>query len=236
MARPADPNAKIDLLRAAESVFVERGLDLAKVEEITDRAGRSKGAFYLHFSSKEDAFRDIVESMLARMSACIGDGIELQEQGGVAAQAEFLQQWRAKDLELFEFVWQNRGVMRLLFEGGKSAAFGYLIDEFAERHRAKTVQALAWGVREGMFRPDLDVELASLVMAGAYDRVARDLVRRNRKPDLAKIFAEVQLLLVGGLTGRSVIGVTDPEVKNKAQAPTPSTDPVKARIRGRRSA
>ncbi|MGZ3427448.1 MAG: TetR family transcriptional regulator, partial [Polyangia bacterium] len=61
MARPPDPNAKIDLLRAAEAVFAERGLDHAKVGEITERAGHSKGSFYLHFENKEDAFRQIVE-------------------------------------------------------------------------------------------------------------------------------------------------------------------------------
>jgi AcrR family transcriptional regulator len=68
MARPGDPNARIDLLAAAEAVFVERGLDQTKVEDITDRAGRSKGSFYLHFTSKEDAFKQVVESMVARLS------------------------------------------------------------------------------------------------------------------------------------------------------------------------
>ena len=43
MPRAPDPNAKLDLLRAAEAVFVEHGLDRARVEDITHRAGRSKG-------------------------------------------------------------------------------------------------------------------------------------------------------------------------------------------------
>ena len=70
MARPGDPNAKIDLLRAAEAVFVERGLDHAKVEDITDRAGRSKGAFYLHFQSKEALFGGLVEAFLKVLAEC----------------------------------------------------------------------------------------------------------------------------------------------------------------------
>ena len=79
MPRPADPNAKIDLLRAAEAVFVERGLDNAKVEEITERAGHSKGSFYLHFDSKEDAFRQIVESTLARLATCLDAGADRRQ-------------------------------------------------------------------------------------------------------------------------------------------------------------
>src|SRR5215210_765850 len=76
MPRPADRRAKIDLLRAAEAAFTEHGLAAAKVEDITARAGVSKGAFYLHFESKEDCFRQIIEGFLARLAACI----ELEDQ------------------------------------------------------------------------------------------------------------------------------------------------------------
>ena len=54
MPRPSDPSAKVKLLAAAESVFVARGLDGAKVEEISRRAGLAKGSFYRHFESKDD--------------------------------------------------------------------------------------------------------------------------------------------------------------------------------------
>src|SRR5882757_8254947 len=71
MSRAADPTVKISLLRSAEEVFAEKGLSAAKVQDITERAGMSKGAFYLHFESKEEAFRQIVESFLARcMTLC----------------------------------------------------------------------------------------------------------------------------------------------------------------------
>ncbi|HEY1584251.1 MAG TPA: helix-turn-helix domain-containing protein, partial [Polyangia bacterium] len=106
MARPADPNTKIDLLRAAEAVFAERGLDNAKVEEITERAGHSKGSFYLHFGSKEDAFRQIVESTLARLATCLDAG-EIDKSVRLPP-AEHVEEWRAHDLEMFEFIWANR--------------------------------------------------------------------------------------------------------------------------------
>src|SRR5438874_4707043 len=112
MPRPADPTAKIDLLRAAEQVFVEHGVDHAKIEDITGRAGHSKGSFYLHFGSKEDAFRQIVETMLARLAACL-DESELLYADSVDDVGEFLEHWRAKDLEMFEFIWANRRVVGL---------------------------------------------------------------------------------------------------------------------------
>src|SRR3954470_16544467 len=173
MPRPADPNAKIDLLRAAEAVFAERGLDNAKVEEITERAGHSKGSFYLHFRNKEDAFRQIVESTLARLATCL-DSAHVDVSTRLPP-AEHVARWREHDLEMFEFIWGNRRVMRLMLEGGGSAQFGDLIDQSADRSRKEAASALQLGVATGLDRSDLDVEVASMVLAGGYDRVAREL-------------------------------------------------------------
>ncbi len=232
MSRPPDPHAKIDLLRAAEAVFVELGLDPSKVEDITERAGRSKGAFYLHFESKEDAFRQIVESLLARLAAQLDDGLVPEDDLGLSGALGYLEQWRLKDLEIFEFVWANRGVVQLLLEGGKSATFAYLIDEFAERCRSQTLQILRWGVRQGIYRADLDEELASLVIAGAYDRVAREIVKSEKKPDLSRILSEVQRLIVAGLASPALTRMLDARVKN---VPAAKARPIRAR-RHRRSA
>ena len=102
MPRPSDPNAKIKLLTAAEAEFVERGLNRAKVEGITARAGLSKGAFYLHFVSKEDAFRQLVETTLARLAHFV-DAIPRDEadipEGDLGV---FLAFWIDKDIEIFE--------------------------------------------------------------------------------------------------------------------------------------
>jgi len=213
MARPADPNAKIDLLRAAEEVFVTRGLERAKVEEITDRARRSKGAFYLHFDSKEDAFRQIVETFLARLAEQIDRDHEfLDENPGLGFAPENFTRWLDCDCEIFEYLWQNRKLVRLIFEGGHSGQFAYLIEAFGDRNQALTVRALEWGKRQGIYRADLDVPVTSLMISGAYDRVARDLVKREHKPDLRKLFAEVQRFVVSGLASPAVAEMVDQQV------------------------
>src|SRR5437660_5333100 len=70
MARPADPNAKEALMAAARAEFARRGLRGARIEDITAACGLSKGAFYLHFDSKEALFGQLVQEFQARMSAC----------------------------------------------------------------------------------------------------------------------------------------------------------------------
>jgi AcrR family transcriptional regulator len=226
MPRPADPNAKIDLLRAAEAVFAERGLDNAKIEEITERAGHSKGSFYLHFTSKEDAFRQLVESTLARLATCL-DGDRMDDNMH-RPPADHVAQWRAHDLELFEFIWTNRRVMRLMFEGGGSAHFRYLIDQFADRSRQQAADALATGVANGLYRNDLDVEVASMVLAGGYDRFARELVRAERKPDLPKLLATLQRICLTGIASARVAAVIDRPVKKPA---SPRHPEPRARIK-----
>lgn len=194
MARPSDVHAKIDLLRAAELVFVESGLEKARVEDITARAGRSKGSFYLHFQSKEDAFRQIVEGFLARLAAMIECPVELD--------ADFetvVARWHEKDLELFEFFWQNRAVAQLLLHGGSSAQFRYMIDEFAERARVNCRLLVDLGQHRGYYRADVDLDVAALVIAGAYDRVVRELVESPKKPDLRRWLETVQDVLLRGL-------------------------------------
>lgn len=49
------------LLNAAEEVFVRDGFESAQLDEIAATAGRSKGAVYTHFKSKEDLFLALYE-------------------------------------------------------------------------------------------------------------------------------------------------------------------------------
>jgi AcrR family transcriptional regulator len=215
MARPADPHAKVDLLAAAERVFVRHGLDLAKVEEITALAGHSKGAFYLHFSSKEDAFKQIVESFLARLHGIVREHEEMYTQDvGMAGAQMVLDAWLTKITELFDFLWVNRGVVRLVFEGGRSAAFGYLIDDFAERNCDNMRGILEWGVRQGFYRPDLDLEVASHMLAGGYDRMAREVVKKDVKPNLPRLCAEMQRFMCMGLATPQFAELIDHKVRN----------------------
>src|SRR5580658_6938286 len=44
------------LLRSAETIFVRDGYERAELGEIAALAGRTKGAIYGHFKSKEDLF------------------------------------------------------------------------------------------------------------------------------------------------------------------------------------
>ena len=68
MAKPAEPNRREDILKAAREVFKQNGYAGAHVAEIARLAGVAKGTVYLYFASKQallDALCDSYQEMVA---------------------------------------------------------------------------------------------------------------------------------------------------------------------------
>ncbi|MDR3504895.1 MAG: helix-turn-helix domain containing protein [Acidocella sp.] len=57
------------LLRAAKTIFIRDGYEGAELGEIAALAGRTKGAIYAHFKSKEDIFLALIEERRAMSRA-----------------------------------------------------------------------------------------------------------------------------------------------------------------------
>jgi AcrR family transcriptional regulator len=66
LARAERLDARDQLLSAALEAVAERGFDSCTVDEIAERAGYSKGAFYWHFASKDDLFLALIEEVVDR--------------------------------------------------------------------------------------------------------------------------------------------------------------------------
>ena len=195
MSRPADPHAKIALLRACESVFAEHGLAAAKVEEITRRAGLSKGAFYLHFESKDEAFKHVVESFLARVGAINpppGDTSELPETA-----EQLVAFWLERDAQLFEFLWQNRAIVAIL--AGCQGEYAYLCESFSESCRAGSRQWIEVFKAQDLIRPELDSELVVTLLFGAYNELSRQMLTLQRKPAIFAWLRQTLSIFLRGL-------------------------------------
>lgn len=222
MPRPADRRAKIELLRAAEAVFVEHGLSSAKVEDITARAGVSKGAFYLHFESKEDCFRHIVEGFVAKLAACLDDVPPPTDGESVASLGLNIERWRAHDVSIFEFCWQNRGLLRMIFAGGGGSSYSYLIDEFAERVSGQIKTWARHLMGAGVYRQDVDPEVLPALMSGGYERLMREMIKRTRRPDIEEWSRQAMGVYLRGLLTEEARAVLDREV-NRPQDEAPGS-------------
>lgn len=199
MARPSDPDAKKRLLQAARTEFVAHGLDGARVEQMAKRAGLSKGAFYLHFPSKTDAFNELVGSVMGQLqdlvSRCIS---EFRPQSPDDAEP-FLKQWLDSDLRLFEFLLDHKDVVGLILEGGGSGTTQHLVEEFALQTERQTAVYLQVGVEAGLYRPDLNIETTAAFIAGGYDRVARRLLDASDEQDLRALIHSWQQIVIMGV-------------------------------------
>jgi AcrR family transcriptional regulator len=51
------------ILKAARQVFVEKGIDGARMQEIADRAGVNKALLHYYYSSKENLYQEIIQSV-----------------------------------------------------------------------------------------------------------------------------------------------------------------------------
>jgi AcrR family transcriptional regulator len=198
MARPVDPNLKIQLLAAAEVEFARHGVEATRIDDIVRRAGRSKGSFYQYFASKEDAFAQLSQALLAQLERIIN--VELVDETRPWTLPEFLARWRARDEAIFEFVWLNRGMVRMILVAGFHVGFAALMDQFARRTYAVVVEGMEWGRAQKIYRRDLDLRVVSIAIAGAYDRMARDVVTSEARPNLKKWVHDLQRFILDGIS------------------------------------
>jgi AcrR family transcriptional regulator len=224
MPRPSDPQARTRLLAAARKTFVDKGLDRAKVEDITQAAGMSKGAFYLHFQSKEQAFTEILSEALSEVGACVAQGhahhTELYERG----LEHLVSHWLEQDIKVFDVVWKHRTIMALvLLEGGGSADYQHLKEMFVQRIEKQVETLIVFGIEHGYYRPDLDPALAAKFCSGGFDRLACQMLREKKKPDLRAMMLQAHLLVIHAFGTPALIALA--ERIHGAELPTASGVP-----------
>ncbi|HEY3446070.1 MAG TPA: helix-turn-helix domain-containing protein [Myxococcales bacterium] len=210
MSRTARPGAHEEILEAARAEFARAGLDRARVEDIARRAGVSKGAFYLHFSSKDDALKEILQRFLGAMDAAASrrEGAEVGFLGGISPDdpdlLDRLVKYEAKsDLEFLEALWLNRAMLAAL-DGAGNHVFARMIDEFRRRTRAYIAARIAARQRLGVMRSDVRAEVIGDVIFGAYEAFGRHMSAMAEKPDLEAWARQIHLVLADGLLHRPV--------------------------------
>ncbi len=215
MARPADPNAKSALVAAARAEFVKHGIVKARVEDITAACGLSKGAFYLHYPSKEALFQELVGRLEAEVRKII-EGRHVEQRGLVGtskrrakgrprdaqAFAAMAALERRHDRKMLELLWEARDVVSVALHGAQGTAFEgvvwRLVDTEALRVEAMTEQLKAFGV----CRPDIPSEVVSAMVIGTWILLIRRMTALSTPPDFDFWVESIQSLLADGTQAR----------------------------------
>jgi AcrR family transcriptional regulator len=153
-SRGSDSERRAELLELAATMFAERGFRATTVRDIADAAGILSGSLYHHFDSKESMVDEILtrfqEELFGRYEEIVARGTGPREtlEAVVVASFESIDRHHAEVA-----IYQNEAKYLAQFE-----RFGYLRERNTQL-RKLWAGILEDGVRAGVFRADLDVEL-----------------------------------------------------------------------------
>jgi AcrR family transcriptional regulator len=215
MARSARPGAHQALLEAAREEFARRGLERARVEDIARRARISKGAFYLHFRTKEDAFREIVQRFFGALEDHALRRREVEDRIATAhpehRQAPWLQAECAIDAELLELLWRNRRIL-VAIDAAAGKLYRDLVGDFRRRMGALIARRIVDRQGAGRLRGDVDPGVIGDIVVGTYEGFARRMADVREKPDLERWARSFLVVLYEGIVERppTVTAATTP--------------------------
>jgi TetR/AcrR family transcriptional repressor of nem operon len=184
-----------DLLDAAQSLVVEKGVAAVTLDDVTRRAGVAKGTFYLYFRSKDD----LVAALQQRFSDRMAERVE--------AAARNADTWAAKldacVLACFEDYRETYELHDVLFHHG-GMADRHMYDD-ADPSPSRLVGAirelLAAGVEAGSYRVD-NTELTAVLLFSAAHGGYESTCHGPHRPDEAALVAATQQLF------RRAVGLT----------------------------
>ncbi|HET9450734.1 MAG TPA: helix-turn-helix domain-containing protein [Aggregicoccus sp.] len=240
MARPADPHARDALIAAARAEFVRKGIRGARIEDITAACGLSKGAFYLHFESKEALFGELVEAFTARLAKdselrVAQMGAFLREEGALtdrdlmersARYRRFMQLEVQQDLRALEAMWDARDVLDVLIRGSQGTPFESLIWELVDREVARVAQNFSSMQAGCQGRQDIDPHIFASFVIGTYLLVGKRMVQMQEKPDLAALAGSLQQLIREGANPRPELPGARRPAPRAAARTQPSAKPA----------
>lgn len=156
------------LLAAAEELFAERGVNGTSVEQIAERAGYSRGAFYGNFTDKQELTLELVASRTRRELAEVR-GLDHTTTDALRRfnrdRAEHLDDWLALRLELVLHLLRNPAQRPRLAE---------------REHLARN--AIAAGIADTLPNPPADPAFLALIVHALEDGL---LIQKLLTPGLA---------------------------------------------------
>jgi len=154
------------LLAAARTLFVERGYDATRPQDVARTADVAVGTFYVHFADKRAAFQAFTEEAAGELMA------RIQARGGRAR--GFERRLEAILLEICAYQDEHPGVLRAAFADGAVIARAAGSDgdgppgggSLRERLAERLCNGLRAGMASGELRADYDPRTTAHAVVG----------------------------------------------------------------------
>ena len=182
--KPAEQR-RADLLAASEALFLEKGAAATSLDEITSRAGVSKGLFYLYFRSKDDLIAALQDQFSARLADRIRAATDLAGDWPAKLDAcvEAIFDGYRESQDLYEVLFQHGGHVSASHRQTHALVIDAIGDLLAEGVAAgafdvadpEATAALCWASTHGF---DLGFHSEPAQADSRLIRAARELFRR----------------------------------------------------------
>jgi AcrR family transcriptional regulator len=149
------------LISAASELFATQGYDRTSVDRIIKQAGVSKGAFYHHFSSKEELLDAVTAFMVADAMNEIRAAVADASVGAIVRLNRFLNASRVWRLAHFGLL---REVIAVLHRDENAPMLRKLEGHSATVSLPLLAEILQQGTDEGVFDPPNPPETARLIL------------------------------------------------------------------------
>ena len=159
------------LIEAAERLFIRKGFDNASVDEISETAGYSRGAFYSNFDDKEQLFLAVLDRRRPKTLDDTVQQIPKPAERIGAVREWFANQWRLKDfialrMEFSRRAMRDRSVRKHLAELGRRELETYAASvcrylgamDGVPADRPEIVALVLWAVAHGLGSLAIDTE------------------------------------------------------------------------------
>ena len=193
---PKGKRTRARLLDAAKEIFEENGYVDARVSDISERAGLSHGAFYHHFDSKEQVFREVAETLDDELAEPM-DSVILAP-GATADPNERLFTALRRHLEHYSTEARIMGVIEQVAR--YDAHVGEVRARRSQRHREDIATSIRRMQRKRIADRSVDADIAAAALASMVERFAEmSLAQRQFDCDLDAAAATLAALFVNGL-------------------------------------
>jgi AcrR family transcriptional regulator len=191
---------RTQILEAAMTVFARQGFDQARMDDIAQEVGLSKGALYLYYKSKDAIISAILQFFFSRAMKKLQGFLESEEQPSVREQLLRLNQYYIAEMK-----WMV-SLLPLSFEFYAVAARQKTVRQFLKHYFKDYREVLAAlvqrGIDRGEFQP-VRAERVAIAIAALYEGLALLWMVDQDATQWEQTGEASLLLLLDGLTARN---------------------------------
>ncbi len=191
---------KNQILDCSKKVFSEKGYYETYVEEVIKEAQVGKGTFYRYFKNKEDLFISLLIKFLDEWEEVASIDLTAIDVTNITGMFKLL---IAKSFSFFQANEELCNIYLRIGPGLNQIFEPYLV-RFEQKMLNYIILYIKEGIKLGLVKPDIDVELASNIAAGAFLRVDYYyfVVKKNSANgplDIEKMADKFYQIIMGGI-------------------------------------